>query len=316
MTFPRPKLSWISNALFLLIVGCAVVITLLSRQTEILGWRGMIVRSGSMEPAISTGSVILVQRQDNYDVNDIVTYQNTESNGVLITHRVKEKQVDLWKASFVTQGDANPVEDTKIVQHQDILGKTKAVIPYLGYIVSFLQTPLGVTLAIVIPATILIYEQFKQVHKAVQERGKAAVIVAAVALAAFTPLQQTWAIYATSAQISAMSMTTAHWVDPSAEIQVEEDAVKTSIRNSGGLDKIKYVLKYSHLVEGERIEEVVEGTVTKDLSEDEAELPDLYLGTCSEVDCSPHLEIEDLVLKITFFADDEELHSIEENISL
>ena len=50
------------------------------------GWRQMVISSGSMEPAISVGDLILVRRQPAYRVGEVVTYRLPD--GAYITHRI------------------------------------------------------------------------------------------------------------------------------------------------------------------------------------------------------------------------------------
>lgn len=314
MTFPRPSLSWIGNALFLLIVATAVGITLLSRQTEILGWRGMIVRSGSMAPAISTGSVILVQSQPSYEVGDIVTFRSSEGGQQLITHRITDKKVENWQGQFITRGDANPADDTQPIRNHEIVGKTRVIIPGLGYVMSFLQSPLGVTLAIVIPATVLIYEQLKNIRHTFQHRGKSLAMIAALAVTSFLPLQHTMAVYANTALIANMNMSTTRWMNPSVQTEVTDDTVFVSFDDAGGTDRIFYQLTYQHEVEGETLEEVIEGEIAKDLSDNSGDLPEFYLGTCSDEVCTPHFEVSDLEITLKFFSGETEVHHFEENL--
>ena len=85
----------------------------------------LIVLSESMEPTIEEKEMILIKKQDNYDVDDIVTYLS--SNRKLITHRIT--QIDEY--SFIAKGDNNNIVDEnnvidnikgKVVFHSKILG--------------------------------------------------------------------------------------------------------------------------------------------------------------------------------------------------
>lgn len=53
---------------------------------SVLGWRQLVISSGSMEPAISVGDLILVRRQPAYHEGEVVTYRLPD--GAYITHRI------------------------------------------------------------------------------------------------------------------------------------------------------------------------------------------------------------------------------------
>ena len=65
------------------------------------------VETGSMEENIHRGDYLLIVKQSNYKVGDVVTFQ---INGEFITHRIIKKE----GSKVVTKGDANNVEDDEI----------------------------------------------------------------------------------------------------------------------------------------------------------------------------------------------------------
>ena len=96
-----------------------------------------IVQSGSMEPAIATGSMAYIDQSDDpgkIHTGDIITY---ELSGTRITHRV----VDETLTTVITKGDANENTDFAPVSRSSILGKYLFSIPYLGYIYSYISNP-------------------------------------------------------------------------------------------------------------------------------------------------------------------------------
>lgn len=96
----------------------------------------LTVLSGSMEPVIKTGSIVLVKPISDYNTNDIITF---ESRGENVTHRIyEEKTMDNTK-SYITKGDANNASDMREVKKENIIGKVFVSIPYLGYGVNFIQ---------------------------------------------------------------------------------------------------------------------------------------------------------------------------------
>ena len=81
-----------------------------------LGWGHALVQTGSMEPEIHAGALILVHRQDSYAVGDIVCYQDNRGN--VVTHRL----VALADGFMEAQGDANNTAD-ELVPTDRIYGR-------------------------------------------------------------------------------------------------------------------------------------------------------------------------------------------------
>ena len=95
------------------------------------------VQTGSMEEEIYVGDYILILKQDDYKVHDVVTYTQ---EGYYITHRIIEEKED----TVVTKGDANNVADDAIPK-TSIIGKVifkgwllNAVINYKYLIILFI----------------------------------------------------------------------------------------------------------------------------------------------------------------------------------
>lgn len=124
--------------------------------------KAFIVQSGSMEPSIKTGSIVFSIPQNNYRVGEVVTFSPTGSKKNLVTHRI----VSVGEAGeLTTKGDANEDADTQTISAEKIVGRTIFSIPYLGYIANFAKNPKGFILLVVVPATIVIYEEMKNLRK-------------------------------------------------------------------------------------------------------------------------------------------------------
>jgi len=92
------------------------------------GYACAIVKSGSMEPSISTDDFIVIKKGgSSYKTGDIITYLSDYDS--LVTHRV----VGISDDTYITQGDANNCDDGEI-QKQRILGKVILVVPSMGLI--------------------------------------------------------------------------------------------------------------------------------------------------------------------------------------
>ena len=103
----------------------------------ILGYNYKTVLTGSMEPAIPVGSIVITKEQSSYEIEDIISFQE---EGDIITHRI----ISIDRERYITKGDANNVADTEEVQQKQVLGKVILTIPLLGYLVMWLMSPIGI----------------------------------------------------------------------------------------------------------------------------------------------------------------------------
>jgi len=137
--------------LFLIISGSFFTII-----SPFFGWRTEVVISGSMEPAIQTGSVVIVRPivPDTIRKGDIIMFSSLDMKS-LTTHRVVNAENEPT-LRFITKGDANKNSDITPIVPGQIVGIVAVTIPYLGILTQFIKTPLGFTLFFLIPAMILI----------------------------------------------------------------------------------------------------------------------------------------------------------------
>ncbi len=97
-----------------------------------------IVRSGSMEPVIHTGSVAFINQGDReVRPGDIVTYRLTGPSGsdTLVTHRV----IRVQDGVYTTRGDANETEDLSPVTREQLVGTYVCQIPCAGYLMAYIS---------------------------------------------------------------------------------------------------------------------------------------------------------------------------------
>jgi signal peptidase I len=110
-----------------------------------------------MQPDINVGDMLIIQRQDKYNINDIVTYR---SGSDLVTHRI----IDISGSEVMTKGASNNVPDQPF-QQSDIEGKLVLRIPMAGNAIFFLKSPFGILLVTVLLMLIIelphVYEKRK-----------------------------------------------------------------------------------------------------------------------------------------------------------
>ncbi len=118
-----------------------------------------IVQSGSMEPAIHTGGVVVIQPTSAYAVGDVVTFGKDSKAQVPTTHRIVSERQEEDTTYFTTKGDANEEADANEVAHSEVIGRVLFTVPYVGYLIDFSRKPLGFIMLIVIPASLIILHE-------------------------------------------------------------------------------------------------------------------------------------------------------------
>ena len=99
------------------------------------GYSVLEVVSGSMEPTIHVGDMIIIDTKDkNYKVNDIVTFYDKE--GSFVTHRI----ISIDNNVMVTKGDNNDSEDVPY-STDNIIGKYVTKISGAGRVLSSFKSP-------------------------------------------------------------------------------------------------------------------------------------------------------------------------------
>ncbi len=107
----------------------------------LLGCSAAVVASGSMEPALAVGDLIVNRAQSEYAVGDIITFSSGSS---LTTHRIVAQAPE----GYATRGDANNAVDPEPAAPEAVVGRVVARIPRLGSALARLRTPLGLTLLV------------------------------------------------------------------------------------------------------------------------------------------------------------------------
>lgn len=107
------------------------------------GYTLLEVVTGSMEPTIHIGDLIVIQLDTSYEVNDIVTFYDVD--GSFVTHRIKA----IENNQMITKGDNNNTEDEPISLDK-IVGKYQFKITGAGKILSAFKSPLTMFLILVI----------------------------------------------------------------------------------------------------------------------------------------------------------------------
>lgn len=154
------RLKMIMNILILGLLLAGGGYWVASRYGVVPPIRSYVVMSGSMEPAIPVGSIVVSKPQTTYAIGDVITFRSGTGTET-ITHRIASINPGADEVSYTTRGDANEQTDIRPVIKSMVVGSTIASIPYLGYAVDFAKHPYGFILLVIVPATIVVYEELK-----------------------------------------------------------------------------------------------------------------------------------------------------------
>ncbi|HHX10488.1 MAG TPA: signal peptidase I [Firmicutes bacterium] len=150
------------TAVALLLVFFLLQSKVAGTEPAIAGHKIYIVMSGSMEPALKVGSIVVVKPLDPEEIRpgDIITFRS-EHNSSVTTHRVNRVGADENGLLFYTIGDANEVEDPSPVEPRHLIGNVVLTVPYVGYLFAYARTPQGARtlfgLAVLVVAGELVY---------------------------------------------------------------------------------------------------------------------------------------------------------------
>jgi signal peptidase I len=122
-----------------------------------LGKPVLVVLTGSMEPQLSTGDVVIESRISPLDakVGDVITFRDPERPDRLITHRVRRVTARAEDVSFTTKGDANNTVETWQIPRHGSIARVEYRLPKLGYVVAWISGPAARLFLVVIPAILL-----------------------------------------------------------------------------------------------------------------------------------------------------------------
>ena len=141
--------GYLGFALCLALLGLLLAVAV----PKFFGYDSFVIYSGSMEPTVKTGSLLVVKpvAAENLQVGDVIVFRSP-GNHATITHRIAGIREENGQRIFTTKGDASSNPDPREVRLQGQVGKMAYTIPYLGYLVDFIKTKEGALIFLVAPA--------------------------------------------------------------------------------------------------------------------------------------------------------------------
>lgn len=142
---------------FLVVVALVAPFIVYAVPSLVGGDASYVVLTGSMEPAISPNDAVVVGDVATADiaVGDVITYTRAGLE-VPVTHRVVDVVEIESGTAFRTMGDANEDPDLQLVPADNVAGEVVLVVPYIGYVVEFVGTPVGFAALVVVPIALLV----------------------------------------------------------------------------------------------------------------------------------------------------------------
>ena len=128
---------FVASTLSRLYLGVLLSLALIAALPVLLGWHGTVVQSGSMEPHISAGDVVIATgfgADQKVPVGGVVQFTSpasAEPGGMAKTrlHRIVAENTD---GTFVTAGDANAEADSTPLERGQITGQARLLVPGVG----------------------------------------------------------------------------------------------------------------------------------------------------------------------------------------
>lgn len=136
---PAPRRGAAATAWSWLLLGVSsrVVLALLgglvfwSLMPVVAGWHPLVVMTGSMQPRIDAGDIVIYQGAPAAAIQpgQVVIVHNPARPGELLSHRLLRRGAD---GDLITKGDANAAADSTPVPPSAVLGRGRLRVPYVG----------------------------------------------------------------------------------------------------------------------------------------------------------------------------------------
>lgn len=129
-----------------------------SDSGNIMGYRLYTIVTGSMEPELTVGDVILVEETsfDALKLKDVITYESKASGmeGMIVTHRI----VDINKETqeLITRGDANFADDP-VITYDQVQGKVTYKFVLISLLTKLVRNKVGFYFIVFVPLVLVIF---------------------------------------------------------------------------------------------------------------------------------------------------------------
>jgi len=132
-----------------------------------IGMRSFTVMSGSMEPTIHVGDVVIDKNISPLDARpgDVVTFSDPTGRKRLITHRIRSLRVQGNTVHVVTKGDANDAVERWTVPADGRIGRVQLRVWKLGYPLVYAHSRFGLIGLVALPALLICLVELRKIWK-------------------------------------------------------------------------------------------------------------------------------------------------------
>jgi signal peptidase len=122
-----------------------------------MGYRAFVVLTGSMEPALPVGTLLVVEpiAAEQVRTGDVITVPRPDHPSETVTHRVIRIDDGPTGRFFQTQGDANNMPDNWRVPVAGQVSRVMVSLPALGRLFQAANDPIGRMALMVLPSIFL-----------------------------------------------------------------------------------------------------------------------------------------------------------------
>ena len=159
------------DGLLVLLVALCLLTIALGRVLPLTGRTTLVVAGGSMEPAISVGSAIVVEPVDPHSlaVGDVVSLRSGAQRAIF-SHRVIRVVVRDGTTWVETKGDANDSADPSLTPASQIIGRASMTIPTAGYLIALMSSLHGLVFVISLGLVLLLAASMVETMAPVRRR--------------------------------------------------------------------------------------------------------------------------------------------------
>ncbi len=141
---------------------------------SVFGYSIFRVSSGSMEPELMVGDIILDKTVDNPEdlkVGDVITFKSSDYGDMLVTHKIiKAPYEENGKLMLQTKGIANEVED-KPISVDNVKGIMICKVDYLDTVYNVFLSPWGLLILIAL-IVIIFFDEIITIVKILTNNDK------------------------------------------------------------------------------------------------------------------------------------------------
>lgn len=143
------------ETLFAAVVISALGLWAVTHLAPVSGHGVFAVRSGSMNPALEVGDLVVTRLVDPAEIEpgDVITIDT--GSRTIVTHRVVAVQATDDGPVFTTRGDANATPDPVAASAEQFQGRVDWRMPLLGYVLAMIAMPAGIVALVSIAAALL-----------------------------------------------------------------------------------------------------------------------------------------------------------------